>query len=180
MTKIIAWTDVESGGTAPEIDSLLEVAVVFTDFSGNLLAEPYTSLVTVKNVHKTMREADPIVQAMHDTSGLWGDLWSEKSKSSDEIDRELYEIITAIGGNQDIIYFGGNSPILDRRYAELYFPSFYERISHMTVDVTTLSLVLQDAGDAKMFHKRGEHRALPDVLDSIDEYRHYIKWISSN
>jgi len=180
MTKIIAWTDVESGGTSPEVDSLLEVAVAFTDFSGTLLADPYSSLVSVKNIHKIMQEADSVVRSMHERSGLWGDLWAEDAKTSEQIDCELFELISNLTGDDNIVYFGGNSPILDRRYAEIYFPNFYKQISHMTVDVTTLSLVLQESGDAKMFHKRGDHRALSDVLDSIDEYRHYVKWISSN
>lgn len=58
MNKIIAWTDVESAGTSSEQDAFLEIAVVFTDFYGVPIAEPYSSLVTVKNLNRIMRESD--------------------------------------------------------------------------------------------------------------------------
>lgn len=177
MTKIIAWTDVESAGTSSEQDAFLEIAVVFTDFEGVPIAESYSSLVTVKNLNRIMRESDPVVQEMHEKSGLWRDLWSQESKDSELIDDELQERLDAFS-ESDIFILGGNSPHLDRRFAELYLPGFYNRISHRTVDVTTLSMVFQESCEAPMFVKRGEHRALPDVWDSIDEYRHYLKWLS--
>lgn len=180
MDRVIAWVDVESGGINPGFNSFLEVAVVFTDFSGNILAEPYSSLVSVKDVHKVILESNEFIQKMHDTSGLWRDLWSMKAKPAEQIDLELVEILKSVSTNESTFYFGGNSPILDRRYAEMYLPTFYKEISHMSIDVTTLSLVLQESGDAKMFVKRGEHRALSDVFDSIDEYKHYQKWIAAN
>ncbi len=174
MEKIIAWTDVESAGTSSDLDPLLEVAVIFTDFSGEQLSEPYSALVTVKNLTRVMRESDELVRDMHERSGLWNDLWTLQTKEPEVIDEELQEIIANFEEN-NLVIFGGNSPILDRRFAELYFPGFYNKISHRTVDVTTLSMVLQERGKAQMFMKRGEHRALSDVWDSIDEYRHYLK-----
>lgn len=177
MNKIIAWTDVESAGTSSEQDAFLEIAVVFTDFYGEPIAEPYSSLVTVKNLNRIMRESDSVVQEMHEKSGLWRDLWSQEAKNPELIDCELQERLNSFS-RDSIFILGGNSPFLDRRFAELYLPGFYKRISHRTVDVTTLSMVFQESGDAPMFVKRGEHRALPDVWDSIEEYRHYLKWLS--
>ena len=176
MQKAIAWVDVEFSGTSPEVDSFLEIAVALTDFDGNLLKDPYSSLVIVKDLHRVLDEAQELVKLMHEKSGLWNDLWTQQAKKPEEIDQDLSELLREVG-ETSIIYFGGNSPFRDRRYAELYLPRFYERISHMSVDVTTLSLVLQEKGAARMFIKRGEHRALPDVLDSIDEYRHYLHWV---
>lgn len=177
MAKIISWVDVECNGTASEIDLLLEVAVVLTDFNGDLIGEPYTSLVSVPDVGRAMAAAEPFVQQMHEKSGLWNDLWNKEAKDPRVIDSELFEMLAREVDSDSVIHFGGNSPSLDRRYAELYLPSFYRCISHMSVDVTTLSLVLQESKAAPMFRKRGEHRALPDVFDSIDEYRHYMRFI---
>lgn len=177
MSKIIAWTDVESAGTSSDMDPLLEVAVVLTDFSGEPVDEPYSSLITVKDLTRVMRESDALVQKMHEYSGLWRDLWTQDTKTPEVIDLELHEKISRF--SSETIVFGGNSPILDRKFTELYLPKFYKCISHMTVDVTTLSLVFQEQGAAQMFVKKGEHRALSDVWDSIEEYRHYLKWVSA-
>lgn len=176
MPKIIAWVDVEANGTASEIDTLLEVALVLTNFNGDQLAEPYTSLVAIPNVGKVMEESQKFVKDMHEKSGLWDDLWKGNAKPAAIIDLELAAILAGLEPDTKI-HFGGNSPTLDRRYAELYLPTFYRMISHQSVDVTTLSLVLQESNTAPMFRKRGQHRALPDVLDSIDEYCHYLRFI---
>jgi len=176
MSKIISWVDVESNGTSPEIDAFLEIAVAFTDFNGELLTEPYTSLVATPDVSKAMIACEPFVKEMHEKSGLWNDLWTMEAQQPDHIDNELSTIVQQFG-EDSLFYFGGNSLNLDRRFSELYLPKFYRRISHRSVDVTTLSLVLQESKTAPMFRKRGQHRALPDVLDSIDEYRHYLRFI---
>ena len=173
MAKVIVWTDVESTGTSSDVDALLEVAVVVTDFQGKPLLEPYNSLVTVKNLREIMTDADGPVKTMHERSGLWNDLWNLQTKSPELIDQELEAKISSLGEGH-LFLLGGNSPWLDRRFTELYLPRFYRLISHMTVDVTTLSLVLQDRAGAPMFLKGGSHRALADVWDSIEEYKHYL------
>lgn len=177
MQKVIAWIDVEASGTTPEIDSLLEIAAVLTDFSGEQISDSYSSLVSLNDVARIMQNSSPIVKEMHETSGLWGDLWRGPTKNAEQIDEELLSFLQNSVDLGSVIHFGGNSPSLDRRFTELYFPQFYRRISHRSVDVTTLSLVLQESQVAPMFHKRGEHRALSDVFDSIDEYRHYLRFI---
>lgn len=176
MRKIIVWVDVESAGTSSGIDPFLEVAVVFTDFAGNIIAEPYAALVTVKDLNKVMRECKPEIQEMHDKSGLWRDLWNEPTKTAELIDEELQRLLDQFSGDEFFV-FGGNSLDLDRRFAELYLPGFYRRISHRNVDVTTISMVFQEKSNAPMFVKRGCHRALADTLDSVDEYRHYMEWL---
>lgn len=176
MQKIIAWVDVEANGTSPEVCSLLEVAVALTNFNGDILKEPYTALVATPDVGKVMAESQDGAREIHEQSGLWNDLWKANGKQPAVIDEELKAILKSFETDHTI-FFGGNSPSLDRRFAELYLPSFYRKVSHRSVDVTTLSLVLQESNNAPMFRKRGEHRALPDVLDCIDEYRHYLRFI---
>lgn len=177
MRKVITWVDVESAGTSSAIDQLLEVAAVLTDFEGNPLQEPYSALVTVKNLTQVIESSDPTVKAMHERSGLWGDLWQCETKPPELIDCELQEFLRDEVISDSLILFGGNSPHLDRSYNELYLPGFNSMLSHRGIDVTTLSMVLQEHGGAQMFLKESAHRALPDVWDCIAEYRHYLEWV---
>lgn len=176
MQKIIAWVDVEANGISPEVCSLLEVAVALTDFNGEFLAEPYSALVAIHDISRVMAESQDGAKEIHEQSGLWNDLWTSTGKPTDLIDSELASLLKQ-SANDKTILFGGNSPSLDRRFAELYLPTFYRKMSHRSVDVTTLSLVLQESNTAPMFRKEGKHRALPDVLDSIEEYRHYLSFV---
>ena len=176
MEKAIVWVDVEAAGTLSGTDQLLEVAAVLTDMEGDLLADPYSSLVTVKSLTRVIEESDDVVKSMHEKSGLWRDLWTAPSRCPEVIDEDLQQLLEAVP-RETLLLFGGNSPHLDRMYNELYFPGFNRLISHRSIDVTTLSMVLQGGLEAPMFRKANRHRALPDVWDCIAEYQHYLAWL---
>lgn len=177
MEKAIAWLDVEANGRTPEVDSLLEVGMVVTDFQGEILSHPYTSLVKVSDLKSAIATADPLVQRMHDHSRLWRDLWEGESKDASTIDRELCSIISEFT-DHPLFFLGGNSITLDRGFANVNMPAFSALISHMSIDATSIASVLQENMDAPRFHKRRQHRALADVYDSIDEYKFYLKFLT--
>lgn len=179
MEKAIAWLDVEANGRTPEMDNLLEVGMVVTNFKGDIISYPYTSLVKTRDVKAAMEKADPLVQRMHNHSNLWNDLWEQESKSEEIIDEELCLILDQFSAGLTF-FLGGNSITLDRGFAKIYLPRFTSKISHMSIDVTTLASVLQEHVAAPRFHKGREHRALADVYDSIEEYKHYLKVIKSD
>lgn len=176
MEKAIAWLDVEANGRTPEVDSLLEVGMVVTDFQGEVLSHPYTSLVKVSDLKSAMTAADPLVQRMHDHSKLWRDLWEEESKTAEVIDQELCGILAQFH-EKPLFFLGGNSITLDRGFANIYLPAFSASISHMSIDATSIASMLQENLKAPRFHKRRQHRALDDVYDSIDEYKYYLKFL---
>lgn len=179
MEKAIAWLDVEANGRNPETNSLLEVGMVVTDFHGDILSNPYTSLVNVSDLRSIMDSADPLVQRMHEHSRLWNDLWDQDSKSASTIDEELCTILARFSDNP-IFFLGGNSITLDRGFANIYMPVFAATISHMSIDGTTFASVLQENIAAPRFYKRQKHRALADVFDSIEEYKYYLRVIGVN
>lgn len=176
MGKVIAWLDVEANGRLPNVHALLEVGMVVTDFSGELLTNPYTALTKVSDLQSVIAAADPLVKRMHDHSKLWNDLWEQDSKNADQIDSELCEILSHFT-DKPTIFLGGNSITLDRGFAEVYLPKFSATISHMSIDGTSIASVLQETAGAPRFYKRSSHRALPDVFDSIDEYKYYLQVI---
>lgn len=176
MEKVIAWLDVEANGRTPNVHALLEVGMVVTNFQGEELTNPYTALVTVSDLKSVMAAADPLVKRMHDHSNLWSDLWEQDSKKVDLIDQELCEILSHFD-EKTTFFLGGNSITLDRGFADIYLPEFHSVISHMSIDATSIASVLQENIAAPRFYKRSSHRALPDVFDSIDEYKYYLQFI---
>lgn len=175
-SEIIAWIDVESGGKSPEADPLLEFAAHLTDLQGNSLGSSYSALLQTKNLAEIISGTSESIKTMHMRSGLWQDLWSNSQKPVTLVEKEAIDWLQSLSSSDSIIYFGGNSINLDRRFLEVHMTEFYKLISHRSVDVTSLSLFLQANVCAPPFQKGKAHRALPDVMDSIDEYRHYIKW----
>lgn len=173
MERAIVWLDVEANGLSPELHTLLEVGAKVTNFRGEPISEPYSALVTVPNLKDVIDQANPLVRRMHDRSKLWQALWEEDSKPTELIDSELVSLVESLP-EPAALFLGGNSIWRDRGFVSAHLPRFSARLSHMSVDGTTLSTVLQEIRGAHQYNKKHQHRALPDVLDSIEEYRFYI------
>lgn len=177
LDEAIIWADVETSGTNPETDVLLEVGMVITDMSGKTISGFWEILFEIRNLSKVIQTADAHVQKIHEHSGLWMDLWSKETMNYHEADQLLFEKICRTIPETTSLYFGGNSINLDRNFMRIYLPKTYSKISYRSVDVTSLSIALQSNTNIPGFEKGKEHRALKDALDSLEEYRHYLKWL---
>lgn len=176
--EAIIWIDAECTGTDHDNDQMLEVAAVITDMSGENRSNPFQSLFSVASLSDAISSADEKVQKMHERSQLWHDMWLGDSLLSHyEVESEMKRWMNNMVDPDMQLYFGGNSIILDRNFVRVNLPSVYDRISFRSVDVTTISLTLQSNFGVPRYEKEGRHRALPDVIDSIEEYRYYLKWL---
>lgn len=175
--EVILWIDVECAGTTPETDALLEVGAVLTDMSGNEISSPWEKLFKVNHLSRVIEDTDQKVRNMHDISGLWLDLWDKSCVEYSEGDLELEEWLGSYLDKDTMVYFGGNSITLDRNFMRFYLPRSYSLISYRSIDVTSLSIAIQSNTRIPGFEKGNAHRALPDALDSVYEYRHYLSWL---
>lgn len=180
MKEAIIWIDAEFSGTQPQADELLEIAAIITDLSGKQIGFPFVSLFDVPNLSKTIARSSDLVKEMHDKSGLWFDLWSSETANFKTAQSNLLDWIKALVSDETVLYFGGNSITKDRNFVEVNLPEVYERISHQSVDVTSLAITLKANASASSFSKDHKHRALSDVRESIDEYLYYVNFIKSN
>lgn len=179
MREGIIWIDAEFSGTSPQADELLEIAAIITDLYGNQMGQPFESLFEVANLSKVISSSSDLVREMHDKSGLWFDLWNAETKSFRTTQSNLLAWIKTIVADDTILYFGGNSITKDRNFVEVNLPKVYERISHQSVDVTSLAITLKATAYAEGFSKDHKHRALADVRESIGEYLHYVDFVKS-
>lgn len=173
--EAIVWIDVETTGPSPERDELLEVGAHITDLSGNSISDGYQSLVHVPSLPSIFSKTSPNVIEIHEKSGLWNDLWEKESQSLSVLEADFLMWLDQYTCEGSVLYFGGNSITLDRNFLRLNLPEFYKRISHRSVDVTSLSIVFQSNSDVGPYQKEKAHRALLDVQDSIREYNYYLR-----
>lgn len=177
MNEAIVWIDSEFSGTSPQTDKLLEIASVMTNLQGEVIGYPFEALFEVNHLPEIIENVDGIVRDMHDRSGLWFDLWNGNTESIAAIETKMLNWISDSVPDSTILYFGGNSITKDRNFVEINLPRVYRKISHQSVDVTSLAIALKATCHVSSFPKKHEHRALSDVRESIDEYCHYMNFI---
>lgn len=175
--EVIAWTDVEASGVAIDEDELLEVGSCLSTMEGKPLGHPCEALLRVPNLAQVIENTDPLVRTMHEASGLWQDLWLRPTLDPSQVDELFTQWLNHTVPPGATVYLGGNTVTLDRNFLARKLPRFHGRLSHRSVDVTSLSLVMQSTGVVPGFAKRNLHRALDDALDSLEEYRHYRRWL---
>lgn len=175
--EIICWIDTEFSGTDPHSDEVLEVAGLLTDMHGEVLSPSYHALLYIENLSAVIQHCDAPVQAMHDASGLWEDLWLKPSKDTLTVDAELSTWLAQYTDDDDIKYLGGNTVTADRNHLAASFPTFYAQLSYRSIDATSLAIFLRlhvNGGITPLYHKEPKHRALSDVHDAVREYQHYV------
>lgn len=177
----ICWTDLETLGSEPPNNHIIEVGAVMTTDSLEIVGDPFHALVRIPD-HVRLWEIDPAVVEMHSRSGLWRALWEGPSLSLSDADVVLNEWIgrTAEGAprlaGSGVSHFDSN---LIRDHLPLSWVLFDGYNAHVkpTLDVGVLRRFLTtfELGNVIPDLARTEvpHRALDDVRRFIEEARVY-------
>lgn len=169
----IAWIDVETSGLDANKEHLLEVACLVTDTDLNLLDEVgYQSTVGYSSDQvKSIRDsAVPFVQKMHDDNGLWSRLI--EGKPLEQVDQELRDYITGLTSTAQSVRVGGNSVRLDLNFLDAYLPQSASILHYRFIDVSTVAVLAKWWKDVPDFVKQGNHRAMGDIRESIEQLRY--------
>jgi oligoribonuclease len=167
----LVWLDMEMSGLRPEVDRILEVALVVTDSQLNCLAE--SEAIAIHQPDTVLDAMDAWNKGTHGRSGL---IDRVKQSRKSERDAELYllEFLVAWvpSGKSPLC---GNSIGQDRRFMVRYMPELERYFHYRNLDVSTLKELCKRWRPelAKGFEKRSAHTALADIRESIDELRYY-------
>lgn len=174
MNDVILWLDVETSGLSVYEHELLEVAAIPTTLDGSILGVEYSSLVRPANpIPQVIEAATPEARVMHESNGLWEDLWDNEVKTTHEVSEDLLHILDSLGSDIRAIP-GGTSLNHDLAFVRIKLPDVALRLSHQIIDTTTLKLVNEMLNGTKPYMRQGAHRALPDTWDAIEEYRTHL------
>ena len=167
----LIWIDLEMTGLDVDNDQIIEIATIVTDKHLNILAQG--PLLVIHQSDETLAAMDEWNQKHHGKSGL--------------IERVKASSITAQEAEQQTIEFlkqwvssakspmCGNSICQDRRFLHRFMPKLEQFFHYRNLDVSTLKeLARRWAPEVKKgFKKKREHIALGDIIESIDELKHY-------
>lgn len=167
----LVWLDCEMTGLYPDVDRIIEIAVVVT--GPHLESRVEGPVLVIHQSDAQLDQMDAWNKGTHGRSGL-----IEKVKASRLTEEEAQEQLIAFL-SQYVPKNGspmcGNSIGQDRRFLVKYMPKLEEFFHYRNLDVSTLKELSKrwrpDVHSA--FKKQQKHTALADVHESIDELEHY-------
>ncbi|MFK3670856.1 oligoribonuclease [Leifsonia aquatica] len=168
----LVWIDCEMTGLDLEVDELVEIAVVITDFELNVL-DPGLSIV-IKPDASALENMNDFVRDMHTTSGLIEEIPNGKSLA--EAEYEVLEYVLKFVPSARTAPLAGNTIGTDRMFLAKYMPRLDNHLHYRSVDVSSIKELSRRWFPRVYFNapgKNGGHRALADILESIRELDYY-------
>ncbi len=168
----LIWIDCEMTGLSLESDVLVEIAVLVTDADLNLVGEGVD--VVIRADATQLAGMNEFVTQMHKSSGLITEIPNGITASSAE-DLILTYLQTS-GVQPGKSPLAGNSVSVDRNFIARDMPRLNEFLHYRTVDVSSIKELARRWHPRIYFNapaKSGNHRALGDIKDSINELRYY-------
>ena len=170
----IVWMDMEMSGLEPETDRVLEVAVLVTDGELEVVAE---------GPNLVLHQSNEVLDAM--------DEWNTSHHGQSGLTQRVREsTINEAQASAALLTFleehtkkkkaplAGNSIHQDRRFVARYLPEIEDWLHYRNVDVSTVKELVQ-RWYPKQYSgrptKKGSHRAMDDLLESIEELKYYRK-----
>lgn len=169
----LVWLDMEMTGLDPEVDGVLEIAIIVTGPDLDIVAKgPVIVVFQEESVLDTMDEWNV---SHHTKSGLLARVKSE-GVSIQEGEERLLEFLR-LHVDDKASPLCGNSIGQDRRFIVRYLPKLDDFLHYRSIDVSTIKELARRwrpeiyAG----FEKSDQHQALEDVRESIEELKYYRK-----
>jgi oligoribonuclease len=176
MADFIVWVDCEMTGLDLKVDEICEIAVVVTDGELNELHEGLQ--IVIKPSEKALANMGEFVTNMHTESGLITEIPSGISMAEAEsaVMEYLKQWVTA----ERTAPLAGNSIGTDRMFLNRQMPAFDAYLHYRNIDVSSVKELTRRWYPRVYFQmpkKTGNHRALADIKESIQELRYYRKTV---
>ena len=168
----LIWIDCEMTGLSLEKDVLVEIAVLVTDSELNVIGEGID--LVIKATPEQLAGMNEFVTQMHTTSGLITEIPDGISvEAAEDAILAYLESAGTLPGKSPL---AGNSVSVDRNFIARDMSRLNEYLHYRTVDVSSIKELARRWYPQIYFAapaKTGNHRALGDIQDSIEELKYY-------
>lgn len=181
------WIDIETTGLDPEFDVPLELGLAVTDRWGMPCGDNWKFSAIVNDRTEAFEAAvkrgrdNDIVGQMHKDSGLWVSLMGGASILEVEKSAKVWLEGWSVPLH-DLRMAGSSVGQLDRPFTIAYFPGVADYFHpYRVIDVSSIKECCRDLnprvydGLEQGAQKRELHRVIPDMEDTILEYRFYVE-----
>jgi len=168
----LVWIDCEMTGLDLQVDELVEIAVVITDFELEPIDPGFQ--VVIKPTDSALTNMNEFVTKMHEASGLIEEI--PEGVSLAEAEAQTLAYIKRFVPLERKAPLAGNTIGTDRMFLAKYMPQIDQWLHYRNVDVSSIKELARRWYPRVFFQaplKDGGHRALADILESIRELRYY-------
>lgn len=168
----LIWIDCEMTGLSLEKDVLVEIAVLVTDSDLNVIGEGID--LVIKANAEQLEGMNEFVTQMHTDSGLITEI--PNGISVEEAEDAILAYLATAGTVEGKSPLAGNSVSVDRNFIMRDMPRLTQYLHYRTVDVSSIKELARRWYPKIYFAapaKTGNHRALGDIQDSIEELKYY-------
>jgi oligoribonuclease len=170
---MLAWIDLEMTGLDPARHTIVEIACLVTDDELTVLDEGPDLVVHASEAQ--LADMDDVVRAMHTRSGLLAAVEASALSLADA-GAETLAFLRKHIAQPGTVPLAGNSIGTDRRFLATMLPDIESFLHYRSVDVSTVKELCRrwrpDVYKAAPV-KKGGHRALQDIRESVTELDYY-------
>jgi oligoribonuclease len=173
MRDRLVWIDCEMTGLDLGNDLLIEVAALVTDSELNVLGEGVD--VVIGATAEQLERMPDVVREMHASSGLTDEVLASTitlQQAQEQVLAYVREHVPERGKAP----LCGNSIATDRGFLTRDMPELDDWLHYRMVDVSSVKELARRWYPRAYFNapkKGGGHRALADILESVQELRYY-------
>ena len=152
--------------------AVVEVAAVVTDSELNVLGDGVD--VVIRPEPAALDQMNDFVRQMHTTSGLLDEL--DSGTTLEEAQQTVLDYVRTWVPEPGRAPLAGNSVGTDRAFLDRDMPELAGHLHYRIIDVSSIKELSRRWYPRAYFQspeKNGGHRALADILESIDELRYY-------
>ncbi len=168
----LVWIDCEMTGLDLATDALIEVAALVTDFDLNVLGDGID--LVIKPPSGALDQMGDFVRSMHEKSGLLTEL--DAGLTMAEAEQQVLTYVQQHCPDGSRPPLAGNTVATDRAFLSRDMPTLEGFLHYRIVDVSSIKELSRRWFPRAYFQaptKRGNHRALADIQESIEELRYY-------
>ncbi len=172
MNDRLVWIDCEMTGLDVVADALIEVAALVTDFELNVLGDGVD--VVIKPPPEALAQMNDVVRSMHTSSGLLDELDHGVDLATAE--KAVLDYVRGHVPEPNKAPLAGNTVGTDRLFLARDMQQLESHLHYRIVDVSSIKELARRWYPRAYFAsppKGGNHRALADIRESIEELRYY-------
>ena len=167
----LVWIDLEMTGLDPDRHAICEIATIITDSDLHIIAEGPNLVIHLDR--DVLAEMDPWCVEHHGRSGLTKRI-RESEVTNDQAEKLTIDFVGKYV-QPNTAPLCGNSIWQDRRFLERYMPNLEAYLHYRMIDVSSIKECVKRwyPTDYLPPPKTNSHRALDDIIESVNELRYY-------